>query len=84
LLPRMRQMKAREKVLEETIIDLQEVRKSRLHLYNEYLIEVVKAPSGEGYLARVYELVASGHPCDTPQAALNEAVSLLCHSEAVC
>ncbi len=84
MLPRLRQIKEKEWVLEETIIDLREVRKSRLHLYNEYLIEVVKTPNGEGYLAKVYELVANGLPCDNPQTALNKAVSLLSHSEAVC
>ena len=64
-------------ILEETTTELREVKVSEIHLYNEYLIEIVEAANGKGYCAKVYELVTVGAPHKNPKRALKNAVSLL-------
>jgi len=66
-----------EWVFEETVTELREVKRSEIHLYNEYLIEIVEAASGKGYCAKVYELVTVGAPHKNPQRALKSAVNFL-------
>ena len=72
-------MKARKGTitLQETMADLQEVDQNNLHSYDEYLIEIVKSPRKKGYLARMYEFVATGPTCKDTQMALKKAASFL-------
>jgi len=74
-----RKNREKEWVFEETVTELREVKKSEIHLYKEYLIEIVEAANGEGYFAKVYELVTVGTPHKNPQSALKNAVNFLTH-----
>lgn len=82
---KMRKTRSRktEWVFEEIIIDLREVERSEIQLYDEYMIEIVKTSDGKKYYAKIYELVDNGPPHNNPKAALKNAVSLLIRSAAV-
>ena len=63
-----------ELTLEENIVDLQRA-EEEIHLYNEYLIEIVKEP--QGYSARIYKLRAAGYPCSDAETALKSALTFI-------
>jgi len=58
-------------------MELQAVEDSEVHVYDEYLIEVVKQSRGGKYYTRLYKLVARGPPCANRDAALEESVNFV-------
>lgn len=66
-----------EDFLDETIMELQSVEGGEFHVYDEYLIEVVKQSRGRKYYTRLYKLVAKGSPCKDQDSALEESISFV-------
>jgi len=70
-------IRIKERFLDETIVELQDVENSEFHAYDEYLIELVKESSGRKYCAKVYKFIAKGSPYKDPNMALEESINFV-------